>query len=1143
MKNKKTLHSKLEKFRLFTLLFFACVVQQALFSQSDPSAAVPKYEIPDLKYPAADAFVITYNILDYGADPTGSTDNAEIVQTLLDKMGAENNSSGKNNGGILFFPEGKYLINKSIRLPKGVTIRGEWKAPKKGEAIVGSIIMTDLGRGKDTEINKNDEIFSLIRMEPSSCVKDLAFWYPEQKHNNITPYPPTILYGRRGHWGNDYCTVQNITLINSYDGIVFSQDGIGGAPNVYNVYGTPLRKGIEIDNIAEVGRIEGANFSPEYWAASGLPDAPANNKAFKHWMKNNATGIVMRRNDWTYTSRVNIEGYFIGFHAIVTRYGPGLSDRPNGQNYDMTYTDCKTAIYAQDPQYTGIMFHKINIIDCDYGVFIPAGAGNTVQFSDCLIKANKYAIASDGQATTRIFFNQCKVISGKVETLGGTLVLTDSDLNNETPHITLGANARGIITGNRFDGDPDIQNKSMYKCEIDHTPLNKPRIPEFPYKDPWTLKQKPDRTELYLATSEEFGAVANNDAIDNTAAIQKALDKAAADGGGIVYLPPGRYKVSGSLSIPTGVELKGAMDVSSLPTGPGSILEAYGNKDNENGEPLVKLSQGSGIRGISINYPEQKYDELLARDNGGGGLTPYKYPYSIRGNKNVYIVNVSFRSVYKGIDLFTNKCDNAYVEYVGGHFFQNGIHVGGKSENVLVRNTQCNTIAYAFGQESKWGSWSNSSPNGTDNTPAYQQNSRDLEFFTLGDCKNLYLFNNFYFGCQRGCVFANEGDGPSGIALGHGIDSAVKALYYEKIGEGGFDLIGSQIVSLPCQIEGGGGRTAMRYIETAPEFTGESTLYSADFWGQAYYGVEIGGGTINLHTACLSAPGSARFAQINTEKNGVLNLFASSVQNSSRPINNYAEAHFSAESSILSFSNLNLNECILFEHNLPNSAEINFENTPNRIGWIATASKANFKANYALDGDPSTRWDTEATLLGNEWFAVDMLEPQTFNTVILDQGSSSGDYPIGYEIYTSDDGVNWGEEPLVTGAGTSSATTINLPSVQNTRYIKIVQIGQTGRYWSIHEFYIANTKGDQIEYPVLLTEITADNMNIHISNGRLYLDDIFIGSKVNIFDISGKKVKSQSYNSSGIEISSGLGIYIVVVQGKENSFRKKVIVN
>ena len=59
---------------------------------------------------------------------------------------------------------------------------------------------------------------------------------------------------------------------------------------------------------------------------------------------------------------------------------------------------------------------------------------------------------------------------------------------------------------------------------------------------------------LYLAT--EFGAK-GDDAEDDRAAIQAALDKAAKDGG-VVYLPPGTYYVSGSVRVPDGVTLRGA---------------------------------------------------------------------------------------------------------------------------------------------------------------------------------------------------------------------------------------------------------------------------------------------------------------------------------------------------------------------------------------------------------------------------------------------------------------------------------------------------------------------------------------------------------------------------------------------------------
>ncbi len=59
---------------------------------------------------------------------------------------------------------------------------------------------------------------------------------------------------------------------------------------------------------------------------------------------------------------------------------------------------------------------------------------------------------------------------------------------------------------------------------------------------------------IYLAT--QFGAK-GDDAEDDRAAIQAALDKAAGDHG-IVYLPPGTYYASGSIRVPDGVTLRGA---------------------------------------------------------------------------------------------------------------------------------------------------------------------------------------------------------------------------------------------------------------------------------------------------------------------------------------------------------------------------------------------------------------------------------------------------------------------------------------------------------------------------------------------------------------------------------------------------------
>ena len=75
-------------------------------------------------------------------------------------------------------------------------------------------------------------------------------------------------------WGNDYVTVDNIEFVNAYLGYK-NNPNMGGCPIVRNIYGTPLKSGIRIDSLADVGRIENCDFSPLYWENSGLPGAPA----------------------------------------------------------------------------------------------------------------------------------------------------------------------------------------------------------------------------------------------------------------------------------------------------------------------------------------------------------------------------------------------------------------------------------------------------------------------------------------------------------------------------------------------------------------------------------------------------------------------------------------------------------------------------------------------------------------------------------------------------------------------------------------------------------------------------------------------------------------------------------------------------
>lgn len=120
-----------------------------------------------------------------------------------------------------------------------------------------------------------------------------------------------------------------------------------------------------------------------------------------------------------------------------------------------------------------------------------------------------------------------------------------------------------------------------------------------------------------------------------------------------------------------------------------------------------------------------------------------------------------------------------------------------------------------------------------------------------------------------------------------------------------------------------------------------------------------------------------------------------------------------------------------------------------RTTWVATASVGSNPGN-ALDGNSATRWTSGTPQVDGQWFEVDMQSPQTFSQITLDAAGSTGDYPRGYQVFVSVDGKAFGNA-IASGAGTTQLVTVTFPA-QTARYIKVVQTGSAGNWWSIAEF-------------------------------------------------------------------------------------------
>ncbi|MFC5530691.1 glycosyl hydrolase family 28-related protein [Cohnella yongneupensis] len=870
----------LKKLIGYALVFLTLCASMTFIGAEQASAAdpAPSWRLIEPKYDTIDTFVAAYNVADYGATGDGVTDVTAVFQQLLDSL-------FRLGGGTLFVPEGKYVIRGNLEVPKGVTLRGEWSKPVKGEPVKGTILMAYAGRG-------DEEATPFMTMVTSSAVRDMAIWYPEQLPDSIAPYPPAILFGKPNYFGNEFANAKNITLVNAYSGVIFSRKNGGTAPVIQGIYGTPLSRGIEIDNIVDVGRIDFIDLSPAYWAGSGLPNSPAVGSAYEKWIYDNGTGIVMRRNDWSYTGFITVEGYSVGFLSGLSKTSEGAS--ANGHNYGLHLIKCKTGIRFEGTSDVGVMFTNVNIEQSESGIVIDPNRAGTIQLSGCTIDAVTKAIAVDATSTTKVLMQQCTINSGAVDMQGGTLVASDSDFNNAAPQIVLGTESRGNIIGNRFKEEAKIENNSRYITIIKNEPTEVKKLPVFPDVTP--EEHKPARMALYVVTDAPFNAK-NDGNSDNTAAIQSALDKAEADGGGVVFLPPGKYKVLGHLTVPTGVELKGSVDNSTVPTGPGSTIEVYADRDNESGEPFLKLSADAGIRGLTFNYPEQVSADPFV-------VAAYPYMIQVTGS-NAYIINVGIRAVYNGIDLFTYKTDNHYIDFVAGHVFHNAIKAGGGSTGGKIYNLQFNTLVYAAGSESKFGGWANS-PKGN-NSSSYDYGAKNLNFLVLGDVSNETLYNDFHYGSYKGVTLTSEnGKGPSGVSLGLGVDGSTKSMVFEGLGEGGIDFINTQIVSI-----GAGDDT--RYFESSPTYSGESTFFSIDLWGSPKYALELENGTIGFQLGNFANSGEYGFGKLNA---GKIKLDTTSVSSSKAMLNAGKEPQFTVQTSIITPTGITFKKAAAWTNNL-----------------------------------------------------------------------------------------------------------------------------------------------------------------------------------------------------------------------------------
>jgi len=387
------------------------------------------------------------NAKDFGTTGLGKKDESAAIQKALDACASK-------GGGIVNLPAGKYRLDKPITVPEGVMLSGEWEAPHHAQLTKGTVILAYAGKGKE-----NDP--PLVSLSPSSGVKGMTFFYPEQRIPGTQPYPWTI-QGSGMHG-----SVINVTLVNVYKGIDFGTNA-NELHYIRNVFGCPLKIGVFVDRCTDIGRIKNVHFNPHYWGRAEAEGVPQWGDLIAYiW--NNCTAFEFGRSDWEYVLDTFSFGCKVGMRFFASPHGAC-----NGNFLGNGVDWAQTAILVEQTQEPGLLFTNGEFVGgtgAETAIEVTASHRGVVQFSNCAFWGPTKRVARiDGDGM--VSFNQCNFVNWAegvyaIEAAGGDVSIQACRFSHGANHVSLGPDVKtAVISGNTMSAAVAIDNRSKGDVQI-----------------------------------------------------------------------------------------------------------------------------------------------------------------------------------------------------------------------------------------------------------------------------------------------------------------------------------------------------------------------------------------------------------------------------------------------------------------------------------------------------------------------------------------------------------------------------------------------------------------------------------------------------------------------------------------------------
>ena len=272
----------------------------------------------------------------------------------------------------------------------------------------------------------------------------------------------------------------DMELLNPYLGIDASKNQ---RALIRNIHGQPIKTGLFIDAIFDIGRVENVHWNP-WWTM--------NTPVYK-WQKEHGVGFVFGKTDWHYVLNTFCFGYQVGYQFLKTEHGA-----TNGNFLGIGADDCHTSLLVEDSEPMGILITN--------GEFVAFRGPNptmirvekthrgTVRFNNCAFWGPGCRNALiDGVGT--VGFSNCTFMQWgheqkedkwidndypSIEVRGGSVILSGNEFLENKQQIKLGKEVeRAIVTDNLMNGEVRIQSEARKKRVHIHGNLGSPEDAAF----------------------------------------------------------------------------------------------------------------------------------------------------------------------------------------------------------------------------------------------------------------------------------------------------------------------------------------------------------------------------------------------------------------------------------------------------------------------------------------------------------------------------------------------------------------------------------------------------------------------------------------------------------------------------------------